>query len=147
MVNNGDQVTPHAGHSRVLDAAVACIAESGLDGTSIRQVAARASLSIGAVQHHFPTKDALLSAAMAHVEWTYRQRLARAAAGAADEGELLSRVVHALVPDGVDDRRATAPWLAFVAHAAVHPPDRRGAPPAVAARRGRHHPVGRRGSS
>ena len=110
------------GQSRVLEAAVACIAESGLDGTSIRQVAARASVSIGAVQHHYPTKDALLAAAMAHLESTYRQRLARSTAETTTAKERLRRTVHALVPADADDRRATALWLAFVARAAVHPP-------------------------
>lgn len=111
-----------SGQSKVLDAAVACIAETGLDATSIRQVAARASVSIGAVQHHYPTKDALLAAAMAHLERTYRQRLALSTGDAATPDELLRRTVHALVPDGEDDRRATALWVAFVARAAVHPP-------------------------
>lgn len=111
-----------SGQSKVLDAAVACIAETGLDGTSIRQVAARASVSIGAVQHHYQTKDALLTAAMAHLETSYRERLARSTAGATTADDLLRRTVHALVPDGAHDRRATALWAAFVARAAVHAP-------------------------
>ena len=36
----------------------------GFEGVSVRKVAARAGVSIGAVQHHFPTKDAMLAAAM-----------------------------------------------------------------------------------
>lgn len=106
----------------VLDAAVACIAETGLERASIRQIAARASVSIGAVQHHYPTKDALLSAAMTHLEHLYRDRLARSTDDAAPPAERLRRTVHALVPDGPDDRRASALWVAFVSRAAVHPP-------------------------
>jgi AcrR family transcriptional regulator len=121
MVRQTRTVTA-SGHSGVLDAAVACIAEHGLDGTSIRLVASRASVSIGAVQHHFPTKDALLAAAMAHLEAVYRERLVRSTADATTPDELLRRTVHALVPDGADDRRATALWIAFVGRAAVHPP-------------------------
>lgn len=110
------------GQSSVLDAAVACIAETGLDRCSIRQVAARALVSIGAVQHHYPTKDALLAAAMGHLERSYRERLARSTADATTPDELLRRTAHALVPDGAEDRRATALWIAFVGRAAVHPP-------------------------
>jgi AcrR family transcriptional regulator len=106
----------------VLDAAVACLAENGLDGTSIRQVAARAGVSIGAVQHHFPTKDALLAAAMAHLEALYRERLTRSTADAGTADERLRRTAHALVPDGPQERQATALWVAFVARAAVHGP-------------------------
>lgn len=79
-------------------------------------------MSIGAVQHQYPTKDALLAAALGHLEPTYRERLARSTADAATPDELLRRTVHALVPDGADDRRATALWVAFVARAAAHPP-------------------------
>ncbi|NLU83496.1 TetR/AcrR family transcriptional regulator [Rhodococcus sp. HNM0569] len=35
-------------------------AEQGLDNASVREVAKRAGVSIGAVQHHFATKDAML---------------------------------------------------------------------------------------
>jgi AcrR family transcriptional regulator len=111
-----------AGQSKVLEAAIACIAETGLEGASIRQVAARASVSIGAVQHHYPTKDALLAAAMTYLESSYRERLARSTAAAATSTERLRHTVHALVPDGADDRRATALWVAFVGRSAVHPP-------------------------
>ena len=111
-----------SGQSKVLEAAVACIAETGLEGASIRQVAARASVSIGAVQHHYPTKDALLAAAMGHLESVYRDRLARSTGDAVSAEDLLRRTVHALVPDSDEDRRATALWVAFVGRAAVHPP-------------------------
>lgn len=106
----------------MLEAAIACIAETGLEGASIRQVAARASVSIGAVQYHYPTKDALLAAAMTYLESSYRERLDRSTAAAATADERLRRTVHALVPDGADDRLATALWVAFVGRAAVHPP-------------------------
>ena len=121
MVRNTVAVTS-SGQSAVLDAAVACIAEAGLEGASIRQVAARAQVSIGAVQHHFPTKDALLAAAMSHVEAVYRQRLARATADVTTPEELLRRTAHARVPAGAEARRATALWVAFVGRAAVHAP-------------------------
>jgi TetR/AcrR family transcriptional repressor of bet genes len=121
MVHQTGEVSS-PGQSNVLDAAVACIAESGLERCSIRQVAARASVSIGAVQHHYPTKDALLAAAMSHLEHVYRERLARSTAHATTPEQLLRRTAHALVPEGEQDRRATALWVAFVGRAAVHPP-------------------------
>jgi TetR/AcrR family transcriptional regulator, transcriptional repressor of bet genes len=121
-VRDGDR-SPRPGGA-VLDAAVAVIAEQGLAGTSIRGVAARAGVSIGAVQHHFPSKDALLAAAMGWIEERHRERLARAHAG----GSALQRlraVVRTLVPGGAAARAEAAVWLAFVAHAAVHEPTAR----------------------
>ena len=44
----------------LLDAGLACFAERGFDGTSIRAIAARAGLSLGLLYHYFPSKEALL---------------------------------------------------------------------------------------
>lgn len=103
------------------DAVVAVIAEHGLEGTSVRRVAARAGVSIGAVQHHFPTKDAMLAAAMARVEEVYRRRLADVAAEFADRPDMMLRAtLRSLVPRSPAERADTSLWLAFVARAAVH---------------------------
>jgi len=105
----------------VRDAVVAVIAEHGLAATSVRRVAARAGLSIGAVQHHYPTKDAMLAAAMERVEEVHRQRLAEETQDVCDQPEArLRATVRSLVPRSPDDRSETSLWLAFVARAAVH---------------------------
>ena len=46
---------------RLLDAAEKLFAQRGFDGTSIRDIAARAGDTIGTLSYHFGTKDALLS--------------------------------------------------------------------------------------
>lgn len=51
----------------VLDAAVAALVEHGYAGTSTRLVAERAGVSLGALQHHFPTKAALTVEATRHL--------------------------------------------------------------------------------
>jgi AcrR family transcriptional regulator len=51
----------------LLDAAVACLIEHGLQGFSTTTVADRAGVSRGAQLHHYPTRADLLSAAIAHV--------------------------------------------------------------------------------
>ncbi|MFF2393313.1 TetR/AcrR family transcriptional regulator [Nocardia sp. NPDC058114] len=48
----------------ILDATVATLEEYGYAGTSARAVARRAGVSQGALQHHFPTKTALVEAAL-----------------------------------------------------------------------------------
>jgi AcrR family transcriptional regulator len=45
-----------------LAAALACFMENGYHGTTIRQVATRAGLSVPGLYHHFPSKQALLVA-------------------------------------------------------------------------------------
>ncbi|HSN37229.1 MAG TPA: helix-turn-helix domain-containing protein, partial [Arthrobacter sp.] len=41
---------------------MACFTENGYHGTTIRQVATRAGLSVPGLYHHFPSKQALLVA-------------------------------------------------------------------------------------
>jgi AcrR family transcriptional regulator len=50
---------------RLLDAAIACLAEGGYARTTFSVVLARAGLSNGAMWKHFPTKAALFTAAIA----------------------------------------------------------------------------------
>ncbi len=46
----------------ICDATIACLVETGYAGTSIGQVVSRTTLSKGALQHHFPTKEDLITA-------------------------------------------------------------------------------------
>ncbi|AWK74640.1 TetR family transcriptional regulator [Rhodococcus oxybenzonivorans] len=48
------------GLSKVLAAALAAFVEKGYDGASIREIAARAGLSVPGLYHHYPSKQALL---------------------------------------------------------------------------------------
>ncbi|MEU2971291.1 TetR/AcrR family transcriptional regulator, partial [Nocardiopsis alba] len=53
--------------ARLLDAAVGCLAERGVSGATVGAVAERAGVSRGAAQHHFPTREGLLLAALRHM--------------------------------------------------------------------------------
>ncbi|MER6615543.1 TetR/AcrR family transcriptional regulator [Streptomyces xantholiticus] len=52
---------------RLLEAAVACLAEVGWAGSTVSVVAERAGVSRGAAQHHFPTREDLFTAAVEYV--------------------------------------------------------------------------------
>lgn len=56
-----------ATRERLLEAAVASLAESGWARTTVATVAARAGVSRGAAQHHFPTRGDLVTAAIRHM--------------------------------------------------------------------------------
>lgn len=58
--------------ARIRDAAIACFAEAGVPGTSVRTIAAAAAVSPGLVIHHFGSKDALRVACDRHVATTIR---------------------------------------------------------------------------
>ena len=53
--------------ARLLGAAVECLAERGVAGATVGAVAHRAGVSRGAAQHHFPTREDLLLAALRHM--------------------------------------------------------------------------------
>jgi AcrR family transcriptional regulator len=53
--------------TRLLDATLECLIEQGVPRTTTAEVESRAGVSRGARLHHFPTKAALLSAAVEHL--------------------------------------------------------------------------------
>jgi AcrR family transcriptional regulator len=53
--------------SQILDAAVACLIESGYSGATTLQIQGRAGVSRGRLLHHFPSRDVLLVAAAHHL--------------------------------------------------------------------------------
>ncbi|BDH03225.1 MULTISPECIES: TetR/AcrR family transcriptional regulator [Streptomyces] len=73
---------------RLLEAAVACLAEHGWAGSTVSVVAERAGVSRGAAQHHFPTREDLFTAAVEYV------------------AERRSSALRDLFPEGAADRRA-----------------------------------------
>jgi AcrR family transcriptional regulator len=54
--------------ARILAAATALIAERGIDGTTVRDVAAHASVSLATVLHYFTSKDGLHGAVVAAMD-------------------------------------------------------------------------------
>ncbi|MGH8861044.1 MAG: TetR/AcrR family transcriptional regulator [Jatrophihabitantaceae bacterium] len=56
-----------ATRARLLEAAITALAELGYHASTVAVVAERAGVSRGAAQHHFPTRDALFTAALEHV--------------------------------------------------------------------------------
>ncbi|MEV5428445.1 TetR/AcrR family transcriptional regulator [Streptomyces sp. NPDC052701] len=100
-VNTADRVDrlpkqdrSRATRQRLLEAAVACLAEHGWAGSTVSVVAERAGVSRGAAQHHFPTREDLFTAA---VEYVAEER---------------STALRALFPEGpAGDRRAVVAAL------------------------------------
>lgn len=63
-----DQTSPtRPSVERIRDAALKCFAAYGTAATSLRYIADTAEVSIGLVQHHFGTKDGLITAVDEHV--------------------------------------------------------------------------------
>jgi AcrR family transcriptional regulator len=74
----------------ILDQATALFGEAGYRGTSLREIAARCGLSHPGLLHHFPTKEALLLAVLAHRDEVDQERVS---AGGSRGAEALRRLV------------------------------------------------------
>ncbi|WP_448315426.1 TetR/AcrR family transcriptional regulator [Streptomyces sp. CO7] len=101
-----------ATRQRLLEAAVACLAEHGWAGSTVAVVAERAGVSRGAAQHHFPTREDLFTAAVEHVaeerSTALRELFPQGAAG--DRGAVVAEIVALFT--GPVFRAALALWVA-----------------------------------
>nr|MDT0522890.1 helix-turn-helix domain-containing protein [Streptomyces sp. DSM 41633] len=86
-----------APYERMADAVLRVLVAEGFEGVSVRKVAALAELSIGAVQHHFPTKDAMLAAAMDRASGRFLARLSERLAAEMSAAARLEALAVALV--------------------------------------------------
>ncbi|WP_314245075.1 TetR/AcrR family transcriptional regulator [Streptomyces kutzneri] len=112
----------HESRRRLIAEAVCHLAdERGLEGVTLRDVAARAQVSMGAVQRCFRTKEEMLVFALGHIGERIgervRARLVRSPAQSA--GTALGHAVTEISLLQEEHRAEARVWLAFVAQAAV----------------------------
>lgn len=100
--------------ARLLEATVECLVERGFSGTSTTLVSERAGVSRGAQLHHFPTKNALVVAAVEHLTEVRGAELA-VAASALPDGERRTRAVLQMLADHFTSKVFTAALELWVA--------------------------------
>ena len=116
---------------RLLEATVECLVENGWSGTSTTLVSDRAGVSRGAQLHHFPTKSALVLAAVEHLSEVRGQELKAGATGL-PTGRRRTRAVLEMLADHFTSPVFTAALELWVAartdehlHEAVAPLEQR----------------------
>ena len=57
---------PEVRRLRLIEATIECLKRDGHEGLSVRKISAEAGVSIGLINHHFPTKNALVAEAYRH---------------------------------------------------------------------------------
>lgn len=113
----------HVSRRRLIAEAVCHLAdERGLEGVTLRDVAARAQVSMGAVQRCFRTKEEMLVFALGHIgeriSERVQARLVRSPAQSA--GTALGHAATEVSLLRAEHRAEARVWLAFVAQAAVN---------------------------
>lgn len=106
-------------YERMADAVLRVLVAEGFEGVSVRKVAATADVSIGAVQHHFPTKDAMLAAAMDRASIRFLARLSERITADMSAAHRLEALAVALVCPEPGDRDISVAWLLRLARAAL----------------------------
>jgi AcrR family transcriptional regulator len=102
------------------DALMRLAAARGLEGVSLRHVAAEAGVSTGMVQHYFRTKDEMMTFALDMVMKRIRERL-QAEVAPASPRELVRGLLLQVLPLDETRRLENHVVLAFLAYAAVKP--------------------------
>ncbi|MER7987758.1 TetR/AcrR family transcriptional regulator [Streptomyces noursei] len=123
------QVDHEERRRRIAEAVCALADSSGLEGVTLRDVATRAGVSMGAVQRCFRTKQEMLVFALDHIGERVTERVSARArtrttttADPADPASsTLARVLGEVALVDEAHRAEARVWLAFVAQAAVTP--------------------------
>jgi len=115
------------GRVALMRTAVALMGERGFDGTSTRDIAAAADVSVAALYYHFPSKLDLLREFLHEAHDVVLARLERevAAAGPAPRAQLDAAVATLLWSNLHDDWAQLAAQVAWREHGRLDEPDRR----------------------
>jgi AcrR family transcriptional regulator len=101
-----------ATRARLLESAITCLAELGWSASTVAVVAEHAGVSRGAAQHHFPTREALFTAALEQMTRERGEQLRRevAARPALDTAAIVTLVFDLFT--GTFFRAALMLWVA-----------------------------------
>ncbi|WP_170319554.1 TetR/AcrR family transcriptional regulator [Polyangium spumosum] len=94
-----------ASREHILETALRLFREKGFDGTTMRDIAATAGLSLGAAYYWFPSKEALVLAYYARQQDTHAEASRAALASLPDLRSRLGAVMHAKIDMLKDDRK------------------------------------------
>lgn len=117
-------VDHHARRHQLAEALWRITSRDGLEGVSLRHVAAEAGVSMGMVQHYFKTKDEMLQFALDAVSARVEARIGRAIASLPDPDDphqLVRAVLLEILPLDAERTVEAQVAFAFLGRAAVRP--------------------------
>jgi AcrR family transcriptional regulator len=90
---------------QVIEAARALFREKGFEGATMREIAARVGLSLGAAYYYFPSKEAIVAAYYEQVQEQHLERATAAFAECRSLKERLCAAYHTKIDVMADDQR------------------------------------------
>jgi AcrR family transcriptional regulator len=113
--------TPAVRREALVDATLRCLKKYGHDGVSVRRISAAAGVSIGLINHHFPSKSGLIAEAYETLALSLQDSIrAQAESAAASPRDRLRGFFRASFAPEILDPELFNVWLVFwsmVAHA------------------------------
>src|SRR6202521_1873397 len=114
------RATPAVRREALIEATLRCLKQYGHDGVSVRRISAAAGVSIGLINHHFPSKSGLVAEAYETLATSPEESIHRQAdARAGSPRERLSGFFRASFGPEIIDPALFNVWLVFwsmVAH-------------------------------
>lgn len=101
---------------RIAEAMWRVILKSGMEGATVRKIAAEAGMSAGALRHYFKNQDDLLIYAMRFVNERVEQRILRLVREDLPPDEKAVRLLLELVPLDAERRAEMDVWFSFMEH-------------------------------
>jgi len=105
--------SPEIRRQQLIDATIASISRFGISGTTLNRVTQEAGLSLGLVNFHFKSKDALLLATLRHLADEHRDLWIGRSRSDLDPMAKLRAIVEAQFHPRICNRRKLAVWFAF----------------------------------
>ncbi|KUL93788.1 TetR family transcriptional regulator [Bosea sp. WAO] len=104
----------------LIEATMDCIVELGIQGTSVRAVAAKAGVSNGLIRHHFASKENLIAEAYSRTIAIITGPPLAVAAGDGSPSEKLRRFVIASISGPVAAPRILSLWATFISQVHIN---------------------------
>jgi AcrR family transcriptional regulator len=100
----------------LLEATLDCIAEQGLQGATVRQIAVRAGITPGLIRHYFESKDLMVAAAYRQLVSTFA---VRAVSVSGDARTRLRQLIVLNLTAPVSNSRSLSLWASFISQIRV----------------------------
>jgi len=117
------RATPAVRREALVNATLRCLKKYGHDGVSVRRISAAAGVSIGLINHHFPSKSGLVAVTYETLALSLQESIrAQADNHAASPRERLSGFFRASFAPDIIDPQLFNVWLVFWSMV-VHAPE------------------------